>query len=822
MVTSHTRLLSCAAAGALVVAALATAASTASAAPNLAPTVTPSYSATITRTAHGIPHITANNFGSLGFGAGYAAAQTSTCTLADVLLTARAQRSRYLGPDGLFNDQVAMNGTNLQVDALVTDLHNRHVVEGLLADPKAGPGSEARQMVDGYAAGINKYLQAIGGSSGITDPACKNAPWIQANVTSLDVWYGVYLANILASTGNFLKEIVDATPPSLSDFGLPNLVSLGLLPPALAPFGTVPPTLPTQADLLKALGKDPNSPFGSNATAVGKDDTSTGSGMLLGNPHFPWNGRYRFSQQQLTIPGVYNVAGASLIGSPVVNIGWNNNVAWSHTVSTAYRFTPYEYRTVVSPFSYVSADGVLKNLEKRTVEVTVKKPDGSLGTVTKTFYRTPQGYVIDAPNSLMGWTPLSFFAIRDANGEQLRTIDTFLNMGKATDVHDLLARQDAGGGMPWVNTTAADRNGDVVYADHSVVPNVPNSLANVCMTPIGRAIQQIAGLPALDGTFADSLCKWKTDPDAERPGIFGPNNLPVTYRSDWVMNANDSYWTPNDTVRLTGFARIIGCENCARTFRTKMVQRYVLDQLAVGKVSPTDLRGFEHQNRVRGAEIMGTSALVAVCQAAAGGDACPVLAAWDKHSNIDSVGNQIFEEFVKRLPGKSLLGGPYYWKVPFDSADPMNTPRDLDTGNNDVITAMKDAIAYLRSKNIPMNATWGQVQVAGDRGAPPIPLGGGLGDQAGNANALATKLPADNSGFLKPISYGSSHIQAISFLPNGVVDAKTILTYGQSDNPTSPWSSDQTLMFSQKQWVAFPWTPAQVLADSISTVTVSN
>src|SRR5690242_16867931 len=520
MVTSHTRVFSCAAAGSLVVAALGAAlGSTASAAPNLAPAPAPSYSATITRTEHGIPHITANNFGSLGFGAGYAAAQTSTCTLADVLLTGRAQRSRYLGPDGKFDDGVAMNGTNLQVDALTTDLHNRHVVEDLLADPKAGPGDEARQMVDGYAAGINKYLQAIGGSSGITDPACKNAPWIQADVTPLDVWYGVYLANILASTGNFLKEIVDATPPSLTDFGLPNLVSLGLLPPALAPFGTIPPTLPTQADLLKALGKDPNSPFGSNATAVGKDDTSTGSGMLLGNPHFPWNGRYRFSQQQLTIPGSYNVAGASLIGSPVVNIGWNNNVAWSHTVSTAYRFTPYEYRTVGSPFTYLSANGIFKTVEKRTVNVTVKNSDGTLGTVTKTFYRTPQGYVIDAPSSLMGWTPLSFFAIRDANGEQLRTIDTFLNMGKALNVRDLIKRQDAGGGMPWVNTTAADRNGDVVYADHSVVPNVPNSLANVCMTPIGRAIQQIAGLPALDGTFADSLCKWKTDPDAERPGI---------------------------------------------------------------------------------------------------------------------------------------------------------------------------------------------------------------------------------------------------------------------------------------------------------------
>src|SRR5689334_22670584 len=134
----------------------------------------------------------------------------------------------------------------------------------------------------------------------------------------------------------------------------------------------------------------------------------------------------------------------------------------------------------------------------------------------------------------MNWTPLSFFAIRDANGEQLRTIDTFLDMGKASDVRDLLAKQDAGGGMPWVNTTAADRNGDVLYADHSVVPNVSNDLANKCMTPIGRVTQLLAGLPGLDGTFADSLCKWGTDADAERPGIFGTAHLPATVRRDWV------------------------------------------------------------------------------------------------------------------------------------------------------------------------------------------------------------------------------------------------------------------------------------------------
>ena len=105
--------------------------------------------------------------------------------------------------------------------------------------------------------------------------------------------------------------------------------------------------------------------------------------MMLGNPHFPWRGRYRFEQVQLTIPGTYDVAGASLIGSPVVNIGWNKRVAWSHTVSTAYRFTPYEYRTVPgSPTTYLTEDGPTE-LDRRVVRIRVKRP-------TATSTRSPR------------------------------------------------------------------------------------------------------------------------------------------------------------------------------------------------------------------------------------------------------------------------------------------------------------------------------------------------------------------------------------------------------------------------------------------------
>ncbi|WP_275693201.1 penicillin acylase family protein [Nocardioides sp. TF02-7] len=108
--------------------------------------------------------------------------------------------------------------------------------------------------------------------------------------------------------------------------------------------------------------------------------------------------------------------------------------------------------------------------------------------------------------------------------------------------------------------------------------------------------------------------------------------------------------------------------------------------------------------------------------------------------------------------------------------------------------------------------------MAGDRGAPSYPIGGGDGDLAGNANAVASRGPAGNTDRYKPVSYGSSHIQAVSYLRNGRVDARTILTYGQYEDPASPWSSDQTRLFSREKWVRFPWTGPQIRRDLVRRV----
>ena len=787
------------------------------------------YNAKITRTKHGIPHIVARDWGSLGFGHGYATAETGICNLADTLLTGRGERSQNLGADGRYSDHVRWDATNLQTDALFLDARKNKIVEKLLADPVRGPGAQTRAMVEGYIKGVNDYLSDVGGSKGVSDKRCRGAAWVK-KASTLDLWYGLYAANLLASVGPFVSAIADADPPSVKDTGLPlGLVGLPELPipdfldlpllnvPGLLstiglqdslPFAKAPANLPSGDSLKADLGKDPDSPFGSNAIAFGSNDTADGRGMLLGNPHFPWHGRYRFEQVHLTIPGTYDAAGASLMGSPVINIGFNKDLAWSHTVSTGYRFTPYEYRTIPGfPKKYLTDHGI-KDLEERHVDVKVKKADGSIGTVRKTLYRTEQGYVIDNPDTLMGWTPIGFVAMRDANAEHLRTLDSFLAMSQANDVTSLLAAQDRTGGIPWVNTIAADREGNALYADHAVVPNVPNDLVSQCITPIGLVTKQMAGLPILDGTRASSSCAWRTDKDASRPGILGTKNMPDVTNRDWVMNANDSYWLPNSDTKLEGYASIIGCENCERSFRSRMIYKAVEDLLSSGKMTHQRLADMQHSDQNLGVILARENGdLDKVCQAARGGSACDVLTSWDGLGKPDRKGAVLFTEFFTRLDDSA-------WNVPFSATDPVNTPRDLKESDTNVVKAMTDAIAYLNGKGVPLDAALGTQQVADKPGAR-IGVPGGP-HEVGYFNVVGTHGPVKNPEVgLHPVNYGSSHIQAVSFTSTGV-RASTILTYGQSDDPTSPFFRDQTQLFSQGKWVTFPWTSKQISQQKIS------
>ena len=234
--------------------------------------------------------------------------------------------------------------------------------------------------------------------------------------------------------------------------------------------------------------------MGSNAVAIGTAGSADHThGVLLGNPHFPWVDTERFYQAQLTIPGKLDVTGASLFGVPLVLIGHTANFAWSHTVSTAFRFTPYQLTLVPGdPTSYLF-DGTPTKMQQRTVSVTVKgsrrqADDGAAHDVLDPLRAGVQQH----SRHPAAWTLTTAFAIRDANVDNFRVFNHFFETDQAQSVAQEYAILRKYQGIPWVNTIAADRTGHAMYADIGTIPNVPNSLAQQCNTALGAATYQAA------------------------------------------------------------------------------------------------------------------------------------------------------------------------------------------------------------------------------------------------------------------------------------------------------------------------------------------
>ena len=80
----------------------------------------------------------------------------------------------------------------------------------------------------------------------------------------------------------------------------------------------------------------------------------------------------------------------------------------------------------------------------------------------------------------------------------------FFEVNQAQDVDELDEVIKRNQGVPWVNTIAADSDGDAYYADISVVPHVTNEKAATCNTVLGRATFEALRLPVLDGSLLDT------------------------------------------------------------------------------------------------------------------------------------------------------------------------------------------------------------------------------------------------------------------------------------------------------------------------------
>jgi acyl-homoserine-lactone acylase len=776
-------------------------------------------------TPYGIPHIQATTYQGAGEAYGYAFAQDDLCTMANDYITVEAQRSRFFGPGGTYEQRGnGVTVSNLDSDFFFQQVIDSGIVNRLLSRPPPfGPVAGVRQLVAGYVKGYNRYLASVGGAKGVPDASCRGQAWVRP-ITVMDVYLRFYQLIELASGDVGIPGIAEATPPlGIGEVGNPSRAS-ALSPQRFA------------QQLAARLPRGGIGAIGSNAVAVGRAGTRDHRhGLLLGNPHFPWIGTERFFQAQINVKGKMDVEGASLFGVPLVLIGHTATMAWSHTVSTAYRFTPIQLTIVPGdPTSYLY-DGQATAMSSRVVTVQVKQSNGTIAPESRTLYSTRFGPILDSLEGIpLPWTDAEAFAMEDANADNFRVFNTFFEMDHARSAPQVLKILQGTEGIPWVNTIVADKAGNALYADIGSMPDVPNALAAQCDTVLGAATFKLLGLPILDGSR--SACNWETTPGAVEPGLFAPSQMPYLFRSDYVTNSNDSYWLSNPHQPLTGFARIIGDEDTARSLRTRigliMTQARVSGTDGMGPPGFTvkDMENMDFSDR-QYAGMLTRDAFVSMCRSYPGGmapttsgapvavgDACDVLAAWDLHENLDSKGAVLFQRIWAHADEVVADQEEQPFSVPFSVSDPVNTPNTLNTSLPQVQTAIGDAIEDLNGAHIPLDATPGQVQFVTWHGKR-IPIHGGPGDPNGEFNAIYTNFtPGQGFG---PVYEGSSFIQVISWNNGPCPIGGSVLTYSESDNPASPHYADQTELFSQKKWVPDTFCQAAIDRATKSTLVMA-
>ena len=738
------------------------------------------YDVQIRWTSYGIPHIKADDYGSLGYGSGYALAKDHACILMDQIVRIRGERARYHGSDHIDSD---VGWKSLDVI--------KKAEEGF---PTLS--LDIQKNIIGYVSGFNRYIQE--NAQSLPD-ACVGAPWIR-EFTHIDLLAYYLGLGMIASSGNFAEAIAQATPPNQANRPLPPSNEL-LNPPEM----------------------------GSNGWAIGSDLSESGGGLVLSNTHFPYWGERRWHESHLTIPGSLDVYGSSLVGIPAINIGFNRSVAWTHTVSTAPRFVAYTLDLDEDdPTSYLY-NGEYKQMEEYPITISVLQDDGTLEEYTKTTYKSMYGWVFNAPT--FGWPDTVAFSFRDTNENNLNMLPTWFDMNRATSLNEFKEAQETHNGIPWVYTMAADNEGSTWFIDSSAVPNFSEDaeqrfFEEELVTNPFSSIFWKYNVIAVSGK--DDTYHWEEEDGARIPGLVPFAQAPQLSNRSYVFNANDSHWLSNVQTPLEGYSFVYGTERTGRSPRTRMNARFLETESnwTIQKIQEAALSGraiLEEELRSEFVEhCMQNTALIRVEYNEEQYDvdiapACTALSLWDGTFTTTAKGAHVWRETLgaEIFDQDDLWEGGDLFSTSFDPNDPVDTPTGLATPEGEerdyLLESMALATLRLQESEIDLQAQLSDIQYQKKDGLK-IPIMGsaeweGTLSIAVHSGGNVTLIPKEEraeqingttnltlDGY--QVNYGNSWVASMS-VQGDTPTCEAIMSYGQSSDPNSPHFTDQSLLYEQ-------------------------
>lgn len=535
-------------------------------------------------------------------------------------------------------------------------------------------------------------------------------------------------------------------------------------------------------------------PAASNGWALGANYSGSGNTMLLVNPHLDWGGLETFYEAHIVLPEV-NLYGAALVGSPVLQIAFNDYLGWTHTVNPMDGCDLYHMKLTgdVLDDGYW-LDGVKQSFSVTTETIQIRQSDDSVASEAFLIRRARQGPIIEHAGQILAVrlalleTPL----LANMNRQ-------WWEMGNAANL-DAFQKILQGGHLPLFNVIYADVDKHIMLSFNGIIP-----VRNFGDTAFWR--KPVTG--------DDSRLIWTE--------THSYHNLPksINPASGWVQNSNGAPWY------------------MTMPFLDK--NNYP-SNLAADVTNNRELRGLQMLNahqRMSYAELItakhSTRALVAdqllddlMASAHTSGEsslqqAADVLNHWDRQYLAESRGALLFsvwfEKWAERTITKTIeadanyvflpeqLLGDLFYAQPFTPSEPLISPRGL-ADKSLAVSALRDAVDELRASANELDMPWGDIARLRRNGVD-LP-GNGSSTELGVFREIVYEK--DEDGKFKSSS-GDSYIAIVEF--SQPVRAQVLTAYGNATQDSIFEMGDQ-LQLTADQKLRPAWRTLEEIEENLA------
>jgi acyl-homoserine-lactone acylase len=775
----------------------------------------------------GVPHIYASDTSAMAYGYGWATAEDHGELCLSLYAGARCRAAQYYGGP---------------LDGLAKSLTDRFMLsfgarkQGEVFYEKAS--DFARSLFDAYAAGFTEYAQthrerfSAGGLAVLDD----------GNITGLDI----------ASHSAFDLQLFAST----SVFGrlLSTIDSLGAYTAEQAELAArIDPTWAIRKHL---RGRDARGEFdfmkhdngtwrhagdphamgrlGSNAMAAEREG---GGGVLHINPHLVWNiqdlpfqefdgSAMTFYETHIEIAGGgVEYYGASLVGMPVLAMGFGKKGGWAHTVNsqTSYSLYRLTVRAVGLPpdlgeWQYLM-DGEWIPFETESFVVQNRDGDDVTHNVLSSNYGPVLLLDILSNTAVVyryaGWV----FGVEQ--GRPLETVEQLWRQMEADNVDEFKAAVSMQQ-MPMFTYVYADHNSDLFYQSNSWTPDYSGMT-----TPSGAYDWSVAnGPPVPTETSAlrwDTIVPWLSQPQLTSPTAGGISHAneppwyatlpmhapePSDYLSEypWIApgpasmpdNGASFGWRPRTCLRLTleavdksraAAAAAAGGNSSMAAAAGVRYEEFVDASMSVEMESARAL-------------LSSLLAIATTAPSCTADDFClraaNVLTSWDGRCAAESVGALLYERFRVVF----LATSPDFLS-PFSLADPLLTPSGIPASEAEVAVASLARVAREMEEEdgLALDTAWGAYKkLPSDNAGVQWGLSGSVGDSVRTSGGEPLRPPAGETTATGVA--GGTFKSVNEFLPGGEAWGRAAVqtAYGSQTMRGAIHNSDQWEQYSTRRY----------------------